>query len=64
MNYAAARGRAHVLLCTLACYVEWHMRQRLKPLLFDGEEPERALGRLAGNDRLRRVPGGGATAQA
>ena len=24
----------------LAYYVEWHMRQRLKPLLFDDEEPD------------------------
>ena len=39
-HYAASRVRAHVLLCMLAYYVEWHMRQRLKPLLFDDEEPE------------------------
>ena len=39
-HYAAARVRAHVFLCMLAYYVEWHMRQRLKPLLFDDEEPE------------------------
>ena len=29
------RVRAHVLLCTLAYYVEWHMRRRLAPLLFE-----------------------------
>ena len=39
-HYAASRVRAHVFLCMLAYYVEWHMRQRLKPLLFDDEEPE------------------------
>ena len=39
-HYAASRVRAHVLLCMLAYYVEWHMRQQLKPLLFDDEEPE------------------------
>ncbi len=33
------RVRAHVLLCMLAYYVEWHMRQRLAPLLFDDEDP-------------------------
>ena len=33
------RVRAHVLLCMLAYYVEWHMRQLLKPLLFDDEDP-------------------------
>ncbi|MCZ2147647.1 MAG: hypothetical protein LC126_07715 [Bryobacterales bacterium] len=25
------RVRAHILLCMLACYVEWHMRQLLAP---------------------------------
>ena len=39
-HYAASRVRAHVFLCMLAYYVEWHMRQRLEPLLFDDEEPE------------------------
>ena len=34
-HYAGARVRAHVFLCMLAYYVEWHMRQRLKPLLPD-----------------------------
>ena len=43
-HYAASRARvrAHVFLCMLAYYVEWHMRQRLKPLLFDDEEPQAA----------------------
>lgn len=36
----ADRVRAHVFLCTLAYHVEWHMRQRLAPLLFDDERPE------------------------
>lgn len=31
------RVRAHVLLCMLAYYVEWHMRQALAPLLFDDD---------------------------
>jgi hypothetical protein len=30
--------RAHILLCMLACYVEWHMRQRLVPILFDQDD--------------------------
>jgi transposase len=34
------RVRAHVLLCMLAAYVEWHMKQSLAPLLFSDEEPE------------------------
>lgn len=36
----ADRVRAHVLLCMLAAYVEWHMKQSLTPLLFTDEEPE------------------------
>lgn len=34
------RVRAHVLLCMLAWYVEWHMRDRLAPLLFEDAHPE------------------------
>lgn len=34
----ADRVRAHVFLCMLAYYVEWHMRQKLAPLLFDDHE--------------------------
>jgi len=32
------RVRAHVFLCMLAYYVEWHMRQTLKPILFDDHD--------------------------
>ncbi len=35
----ADRVRAHVFLCMLAYYVEWHLRRRLAPLLFDDEDP-------------------------
>jgi len=35
----ADRVRAHVLLCMLAYYVEWHMRKALAPLLFHDEDP-------------------------
>ncbi len=34
----ADRVRAHVLLCMLAYYVEWHMRQVLAPMLFDDDD--------------------------
>ena len=34
------RVRAHIFLCTLAYYVEWHMRRALAPLLFADEERE------------------------
>jgi len=36
------RVRAHVFLCMLAYYVEWHMRQALAPLLFDDADKETA----------------------
>jgi Transposase DDE domain len=36
------RVRAHVLLCMLAYYVEWHMRQALAPMLFDDDDPAAA----------------------
>jgi Transposase DDE domain len=32
------RVRAHVFLCMLAYYVEWHMRQALAPILFDDDD--------------------------
>ena len=37
-HWLEGRVRAHVLLCMLAYYVEWHMRQKLQPLLFDDED--------------------------
>jgi hypothetical protein len=36
----ADRVRAHVFLCMLAYYVEWHMRKWLAPMLFDDHNPE------------------------
>ena len=33
------RVRAHVFLCMLAYYVEWHMRRALAPMLFDDHDP-------------------------
>lgn len=40
------RVRAHIFLCVLAYYVEWHMREALRPMLFademtDAEKDER-----------------------
>jgi hypothetical protein len=34
------RVRAHIFLCMLAYYVEWHMRQALAPILFHDDELE------------------------
>ena len=64
----ADRVRAHVLVCLLAYYVEWHLRQRLRPLLFDDEQPgeerpspvapaERSAGAQA-KARRKRTPDG------
>jgi hypothetical protein len=36
------RVRAHVFLCMLAYYVEWHMRRALAPILFDDDDPQAA----------------------
>jgi len=41
-HWLAPRVRAHVFLCMLACHVEWHMRERLKPMLFDDDDPTAA----------------------
>ncbi len=35
----ADRVRAHVCLCLLAYYVEWHMRRAWAPMLFDDDDP-------------------------
>jgi transposase len=42
------RVRAHIFLCMLAYYVEWHMRRSWAPLLFEDEE--------LGHARLERDP--------
>lgn len=42
------RVPAHIFLCMLAYYVEWHMRQALAPILFEDEELEK--------ERKRRDP--------
>ena len=36
------RVRAHILLCMLAYYVEWHMRQLLAAMLFDDHDQPQA----------------------
>ena len=41
-HWLADRVRAHVFLCMLAYYVEWHMRQCLAPMLFDDTDPNAA----------------------
>lgn len=41
-HYTAERVRAHVFLCMLAYYVEWHMREALAPVLFDEDDAQAA----------------------
>jgi transposase len=38
----ADRVRAHVFLCMLAYYLEWHMRRCLAPMLFDDTDKDEA----------------------
>jgi len=45
----ADRVRAHVFLCLLAYYVEWHLRRTLAPMLFEDDDP------AAGEARRRSV---------
>ncbi len=44
-HHLAARVRAHVLICMLAYYVEWHMRRALAPMLFDDDDKTAAAHR-------------------
>ena len=44
-HYTAERVKAHIYLCMLSYYVEWHMRELLAPILFDEDDWEAAAGR-------------------
>jgi transposase len=41
-HHQADRVKAHIFLCMLAYYVEWHMRRALAPILFDDEDRQDA----------------------
>jgi transposase len=41
-HWLEGRVRAHVFLCMLAYYLEWHMRQCLAPMLFDDTDKDAA----------------------
>ena len=43
--YSEEHLRWHVFVCMLACYVEWHLRRRLAPLLFEDGERKAAATR-------------------
>src|SRR5262249_31114503 len=36
----ADRVRSHILLCMLAYYVEWHLREAWRPVLFSDEDQD------------------------
>ncbi len=40
--YSPDHVRAHVFMCMLALHVEWHMRRRLAPMLFEDDDREGA----------------------
>ena len=44
-HHLADRVRAHVLICMLAYYVEWHMRRALAPMLFEDDDKASAARR-------------------
>jgi hypothetical protein len=46
-HWTAPRVRAHVLLCMLAYYLQWHMRRCLAPMLFDDPDPAAAAAQRA-----------------
>ena len=41
-HWLPERVRAHVFLCMLGYCLEWHMRQRLAPMLYDDDDKEAA----------------------
>ena len=41
-HHLELRVRAHVFMCTLAYYVEWHMRRKLAPILFEDDDQKTA----------------------
>jgi transposase len=46
-HHLADRVKAHIFLCMLAYYVEWHLRLALAPLIFDEDAPQQALAQRA-----------------
>lgn len=44
-HHLEKRVRAHIFLCMLAYYVEWHMREVLRPMLFGDEDQDAKMTR-------------------
>ena len=60
----AGRVRAHVFLCMLAYYVQWQMRRKLAPLLFeDHDRPAAAVSRASPVARAQVSPAARAKAR-
>jgi len=49
------RVRAHVLICMLACYLTWHLRQAWTPLTFTDEDPPAPANPVAPASRSARA---------
>ena len=65
-HYLAGRVRGHVLICMLACYLTWHLRQALAGLTFtdqhipapaDPVAPAQRSGQAKAKDAAKRNPG-------
>jgi Transposase DDE domain len=66
-HYLADRVRAHVLICMLACYLTWHLRQALAELTFtdpdiptpaDPVAPAQRSAQATAKDAAKHTPGG------
>jgi hypothetical protein len=66
-HYLAGRVRGHVLICMLACYLTWHLRQALAELTFtdqhipapaDPVAPAQRSAQARAKDGAKHTPGG------
>jgi hypothetical protein len=66
-HYLAGRVRGHVLICMLACYLTWHLRQALAELTYtdqhipavsDPVAPARRSAQAKAKDATKHTPGG------
>ena len=66
-HYLAGRVRGHVLICMLACYLTWHLRQTLAELTFtdqhipqasDPVAPAQRSAQARAKDAAKHTPGG------
>src|SRR5512132_3032787 len=55
-HWLGTRVRAHVFLCMLSYHVEWHLRARLAPMLYDDDDREAAAERTSIVAKAARSP--------